>query len=132
MAAASFLWPNDAAPVAGQPGFLHVGRQMDRQLRRQQYSEIADRQQRQRREAEPARQLRCDFGSSSSVEATAMTQAVSAKRRIEVPGSSDSTTVMKTQTPNRMKPGDSNEASPRRLSRIASATVSNARHPNAA
>ncbi len=74
----------------------------------------------------------CDFGSSISAAATAMTQAVSAKRRIEVPGSSDSTTVTTTQAPNRMKPGDSSVASPRMLSRIASATVSNARHPNAA
>ena len=35
----------------------------------------------------------CDFGNSISVAATAMTQAVSAKRLIEVPGSSDSTIV---------------------------------------
>ena len=42
-----------------------------------------------------------DFGSSGSVAATAMTQAVSAKRRIEVAGSSDSTTVATIQPPNR-------------------------------
>ncbi len=42
-----------------------------------------------------------DFGSSISVAATAMTQAVSAKRLIEVPGSSDSTTVATIQPPNR-------------------------------
>ena len=33
----------------------------------------------------------CDFGNSINVAATAMTQAVSANRRIEVAGSSDST-----------------------------------------
>ena len=74
----------------------------------------------------------CDFGSSISVDATAMTQAVSAKRRIEVLGSSDSATVMNIQAPNRIKPGDSSVTSPRMLSRIASPTVSKARHPNAA
>ena len=74
----------------------------------------------------------CDFGTSINVDATAMTHAVSAKRRIEVLGSSDSTTVMSTQPANSMKPGDSSDSSPRILSRIASATVSSARHPNAA
>ena len=74
----------------------------------------------------------CDFGNSIKVAATAITQAVSAKRRIEVPGSSDSTTVTNTQPPNRIKPGVSSVTSPRMLSRIASATVSSARHPNAA
>ena len=74
----------------------------------------------------------CDFGSSISAAATAMTHAVNAKRRIDVPGSSDSTTVMNTQPANSICPGDSSVSSPGTLSRIASPTVSSARHPNAA
>ena len=42
-----------------------------------------------------------DFGNSGSVAATAMTHAVRAKRLTEVAGSSDSTTVVTIQPPNR-------------------------------
>ena len=51
---------------------------------------------------------------------------------IEVPGSSDSSTVATIQPPNRINPGDSNVASPRMLSRMVSQTVSTAMPPNAA
>ena len=74
-----------------------------------------------------------DFGSSISVAATAMTQAVNARRLIEVLGSSDSTTVATIQPPNRTNAAASaGSPGPRMLSRIASAIVSTAMPPNAA
>ena len=73
----------------------------------------------------------CDFGSSIMVAVTAITHAVRAKRLIDVPGSNDRTTVTHIQAPNSMNDGVSNDASPRMLSRIASATISTARPPNA-
>ena len=54
----------------------------------------------------------CDFGNSIIAAATAMTQTVSAKRRIEVSGSSDSTTVTTIQPPNSTKAGVSSVAKP--------------------
>ena len=72
----------------------------------------------------------CDFGSSIIAAATTMTKAVSVNRRIEVPGSSDNTTVRQSHDPNSTNGGVSSEASPRKLSRIARISVSIARPPN--
>ena len=73
----------------------------------------------------------CDFGNSIMVAVTAITHTVKAKRRIDVPGSDDRTTVTHIHAPNSMNDGVSNVASPRMLSRIASATISTARPPKA-
>jgi hypothetical protein len=50
-----------AAPVAGKSGLLRIGRQMNRKIRRQQYSEIADRQQRECGNGEPMHQFTLRF-----------------------------------------------------------------------
>ncbi len=42
----------------------------------------------------------CDFGNSIAVAVTTTTNTDSAKRRLEVAGSNDSTTVRQSQTPN--------------------------------
>ena len=50
-----------AAPVSRQLRFLDIGREMYRQVRHQPYSEIADRQQHQCGDAEPAHQFVLGF-----------------------------------------------------------------------
>ncbi len=73
----------------------------------------------------------CDFGNNIMAAATAITQAVSAKRRIDVPGSSDNSTLTTIQPPNKMNPEENSVARPGMLSRIARASVNIAMLPNA-
>ncbi len=68
----------------------------------------------------------CDLANSGSEAVTANTQAVSEKRRIEVAGSNDRTTVKHSQAANSTKDGDSKVLSAVTLSRMASASVSTA------
>ena len=72
----------------------------------------------------------CDFGNSIIAAATAMTHTVKARRRSEALGSSDNTTVTRTQAPKSSNGRDSNVFRACQLSRIASASVRAARPAN--
>ena len=93
MPAAMFLWPNEPRQSPASCGsWISVARWIDR-LRRQHYSEIADRQQRQRGDAEPAHQFVLRFRQQHHRRGDRSDAGGQREAAIDVPGSSDSTTL---------------------------------------